>query len=248
MKASLLFLFAAVLATCAIAQTPDANAATTPVRITENVHVSKMVDTPYPWRAEQEQIQGRVVLDVTVAPDGKVKSTQVISGNEILAAGFQDAVKKWKFEPQKVNGQAVTFITRVGMNFVLHGKVLKDEKLPATPAPPQTASADSNSSTPAAAKPDRVRVSSGVASGNLIYKVQPVYPMAAVANHVQGIVILHAVIGRNGTMEKLEVVSGPEELVEAAKGAVEQWRYGPYLLNGVPVEVDTKIQVNFNLR
>src|SRR4051812_30053258 len=66
MKTSLLFLFAAVLATCAIAQTPDANAPTTPVRITENVHVTKMVDTPYPLRAEQEQIQGRVVLDVTV--------------------------------------------------------------------------------------------------------------------------------------------------------------------------------------
>jgi TonB family protein len=247
MKTSLLFLFAAALATCAIAQTAAPTTPPMPVRIAENVHVSKMVDTPYPLRAEQEQIQGRVVLDVTVAADGKVKSTQVISGNEILAAGFQDAVKKWKFEPQKVDGRAIPFITRVGMNFVLHGNVLKDEKLAAIPTPPQTASADSNASPPAA-KPDRVRVSSGVASGNLIYKVQPVYPMAAVANHVQGTVILHAVIGRDGIIEKLEVVSGPDELTKAAVGAVEQWRYRPYLLNGVPVEVDTKIQVNFNLR
>jgi TonB family protein len=231
-----------LLVVCASAQMPEAKPDGTPLRITQGVHVTKMVDTPYPIRAEQEQIQGRVVLDVTVAADGKVKSTEVISGNQILASAFQDAVKKWKFEPQKVNGQAVPFITRVGMNFALYGKVLKDETPPVTAAPQQNPSPDPDSNAP-----DRVRVSSGVAHGNLIYKVQPVYPKAAVANHVQGAVILHAIIGRDGIMKLVEVVSGPPELVEAAKGAVEQWRYRPYLLNGSPVEVDTKIQVNFNL-
>jgi TonB family protein len=241
------FLLPLILATGAIAQTSDANAPTTPVRVTENVKVTKMVDTVYPLRAQQEQIQGRVVLDVTVAPDGKVKHIDVISGDEVLAGAFKDAVKRWQFEPHLVEGKAVPFITRVGMNFALQGNVLKDEKVA---VPPQAASpsADSANSAPATGKPDRIRVSSGVATGNLIYKVQPVYPIAASANHVQGAVILQALIGRDGMIKKLEVISGPEELTKAAVGAVEQWRYRPYLLNGVPVEVDTKIQVNFNLR
>src|SRR3954470_12735093 len=133
MKTSILFLFAVVLATCAIAQTPDANAPTTPVRVTENVKVKKMVETVYPLRAQQKQIQGRVVLDVTVAADGKVTKTEVISGDASLAAAFKDAVKHWQFEPQLVGGKAVPFITRAGMNFALHGNVLKDEKVAVPP-------------------------------------------------------------------------------------------------------------------
>ncbi len=203
---------AAAFVQTAIAQSPEAKPVASPVRITQNVQVKKMVETPYPLRAQQEQIQGRVVLDVIVAADGKVKGTEVISGNPVLASALQDAVKKWKFEPQTVNGQAIPFITRVGMNFALHGNILKDETAAAMPAPQQNASADPNS------RPDRVRVSSGVAAGNLIYKVQPVYPAEAQANHVQGLVVMHVIIGTDGIIKQLDIVSGPEELQQAAEG------------------------------
>jgi protein TonB len=90
-----------------------------------------------------------------------------------------------------------------------------------------------------------VRVSSGVATGNLINKIQPIYPAIAKAAHVQGTVILHAIISKAGTIENLTVESGPPMLRQAAIDGVRQWRYKPYLLNGEPTEVDTTITVNF---
>jgi len=100
---------------------------------------------------------------------------------------------------------------------------------------------------PTVATPDRVRVSSGVASGNLVNKVQPVYPPIARTNRIAGQVILHAIISKSGNIENLQVVSGHPMLTQAALDAVRQWKYKPYMLNGEPVEVETTIQVNFNL-
>jgi protein TonB len=94
---------------------------------------------------------------------------------------------------------------------------------------------------------DRVRVSSGVASGNLINKVQPLYPPIARTNRIAGQVVLHALISKSGNIENLQVVSGHPMLTQSALEAVRQWKYKPYLLNGEPVEVETTIQVNFNL-
>lgn len=83
--------------------------------------------------------------------------------------------------------------------------------------------------------------------GLLIHKVTPEYPQLARMARQQGTVVLHAIIGRDGTIQQLQVVSGPPLLVRAAAEAVQQWRYRPYILNGQPVEVDTQITVNFKL-
>jgi protein TonB len=83
--------------------------------------------------------------------------------------------------------------------------------------------------------------------GNLIHRVQPAYPPLAVQTRTQGQVVLRAVISREGTIEKLQVVSGHPLLVRAALEAVRQWRYRPYVLNGEPVEVETQVTVNFVL-
>ena len=95
--------------------------------------------------------------------------------------------------------------------------------------------------------PPKLRVSSGVASGMLVYQVKPQYPPLAVQSHIQGTVVLQAVIGKDGTVEDLHLVSGHPMLAGAAIEAVKQWRYRPYLLNNEPVEVDTQINVNFKL-
>jgi TonB family protein len=90
-----------------------------------------------------------------------------------------------------------------------------------------------------------VRVSAAVVAGMALSKPDPVYPAEAKAAHVQGAVILHAIISKQGAIEKLEVISGNGMLVNSARDAVSQWTYKPYLLNGQPVEVETSITVNY---
>lgn len=92
-----------------------------------------------------------------------------------------------------------------------------------------------------------VRVSSRVVAGMLVKKVNPVYPKEARKKHVQGIVMLHAFISKQGDITQLEVVSGDPLLASAALDATRQWKYRPYVFQGQPVEVETEIQVNFTL-
>jgi len=93
----------------------------------------------------------------------------------------------------------------------------------------------------------RTRVGGAVQAAKLINRVQPMYPPLARQTRISGTVKLHAIIGKNGVVEQLQVVSGHPLLVQSALDAVKQWRYQPTLLNGEPVEVDTEIDVIFSL-
>lgn len=97
---------------------------------------------------------------------------------------------------------------------------------------------------PTVAPPTRVRISS-LAQAQLINRVEPVYPRTASLIHLQGVVQLHALIAKDGTIQSLTVISGHPLLAAAALDAVRQWRYRPYLLNNEPVEVETFITVTF---
>jgi TonB family protein len=94
----------------------------------------------------------------------------------------------------------------------------------------------------------RLRIDSGVSEGLLISQVPPVYPPLARQARIQGTVVLEAVIGKDGGIESLSLVSGHPMLIPAAMDAVKQWRYRPYLLNGRPVLVLTHINVDFTLQ
>jgi len=83
--------------------------------------------------------------------------------------------------------------------------------------------------------------------GDLTHKVQPTYPALARSARIQGIVVLQAMISKQGTIENLKVLSGHPMLAPAAIEAVRQWRYRPYILNNEPVEVETQITVKFSL-
>jgi periplasmic protein TonB len=95
--------------------------------------------------------------------------------------------------------------------------------------------------------PKRIRISQGVTRGMLIHKVEPAYPKIAVGARITGVVQLKAIIGKDGDIRELQVVSGHPMLVPAAIAAVKQWRYRPFLLNGEPVEVETFVTVTFQL-
>jgi len=92
-----------------------------------------------------------------------------------------------------------------------------------------------------------LRISQGVAQGFLVHEVRPVYPPLARQARIQGTVMLQAIIGKDGSIENLRLVSGHPMLAPAAIEAVRQWRYRPYKLNGQPVEVETQVTVNFLL-
>jgi len=98
-----------------------------------------------------------------------------------------------------------------------------------------------------AAKPGPVKISDGVTAGILLAPIRPVYPPIAVAARREGVVIIHAIISKTGTIESANVVSGPMMLQGAAIDAIRTAHYRPYLLNGQPTEVDTTFSVVFRL-
>jgi protein TonB len=93
----------------------------------------------------------------------------------------------------------------------------------------------------------RTRVAARVAEANLIPDVPPQYPPDAGRARIEGTVVLMAMIGKDGTVKDVRVESGLPILAQAAIDAVKQWRYKPYLMNGQPVEVDSRITINFTL-
>jgi protein TonB len=105
----------------------------------------------------------------------------------------------------------------------------------------------SNLPPPPKAAPSRIRVGGNVQAAKMVRQIMPVYPPIAKTAHISGTVMLHAVIGKDGTVQNLEYVSGPPLLMKSAMDAVKQWRYQPTQLNGEPVEVDTTISVVFTL-
>ncbi len=93
---------------------------------------------------------------------------------------------------------------------------------------------------------DRVQMSQPT-SPTVAKSVAPDYPLLARQMKVQGAVTLQALISREGAIQELQVLSGPSILATAAREAVRQWRFKPYLLNGEAVETQAKITVNFTI-
>ena len=96
------------------------------------------------------------------------------------------------------------------------------------------------------AKPARIRVGTSVAMSQLIRQVNPVHSPENRQKHLQGTVLLHIVIDRDGSVVRAEPVSGPPELTQESVDAVRQWLFKPTLLNGDPVEVDTTVTIVFS--
>jgi TonB family protein len=97
-------------------------------------------------------------------------------------------------------------------------------------------------------EPENVMESSPTAAeGSLVRRVEPQYPEAARQQNIQGTVVLEAHINAQGGVQDVQMVSGPGLLAQAATDAVKQWKFKPRLVNGTPVEMQTRITLNFRL-
>jgi TonB family protein len=95
--------------------------------------------------------------------------------------------------------------------------------------------------------PKRVTIGGNVQQAKLTYQPRPEYPALAKQARISGVVHLQALIGVDGSVKALSLISGHPLLVQASMEAVQQWKYQTTLLNGDPVEVVTQIDVNFTL-
>jgi protein TonB len=120
------------------------------------------------------------------------------------------------------------------------GGLLRESVIQPPPAPIVKATPPTPPSAP-------VPVGGDVQAGKLIFGPKPAYPQLARTTRAEGTVRIQAVIGRDGAIRNVQLISGPPLLVAAAMEAVRQWRYRPTLLNGQPVEVITVVDVNFTL-
>ena len=93
----------------------------------------------------------------------------------------------------------------------------------------------------------RIRVGAVVQQSNLLTSVHPIYPPLAQQARIQGVVRFNALIGKDGHVANVALISGHPLLVSAAEEAVKQWVYRPTLLNGDPIEVATVVDVQFTL-
>jgi TonB family protein len=214
-----------------------------PVRVSSGVMAGNMenvVNPVYPAEAKAKHVQGVVILHAIISKTGDIENLEVISGPELLRQSAIDAVGRWRYKPYLLNGEPTEVETTINVNYTFSAPQSPSPmSMPAEGSPPAVVGAPGQTIGP-------VRVSGGVAAGMLILKVDPVYPQDAKDAHVQGAVVLRAIISKTGTIRDLQVVSGPPELTDSAKDAVNQWRYKPYLLNGEPTEVETTITVNYS--
>jgi TonB family protein len=190
----------------------------------------KISNAIYPLQAREQKTQGRVIAMMLVSENGDVENVQVFKADAMLSQAAEETIRQWKFKPVTKDGKAVPVIAKVTFNFALGNE---DQQGIA----PDVA--------PATDFPQHVRVSQSVMQGLLLNKVNPEYPAAAKANHVQGVVTLAMMISKDGTITDVQVESGPPELTAASVDALRQWRYKPYLLLGRPVEVQATAQFNF---
>jgi TonB family protein len=100
---------------------------------------------------------------------------------------------------------------------------------------------------PAGLKTQMAKQGASLKIGQLLSRVDPVYPGDAETQQIEGTVKLHAIIGQDGAIESVEPRGGPALLTSAASDAVRQWRFTPSSIGGQPVEAEEDITIIFQL-
>jgi TonB family protein len=93
-----------------------------------------------------------------------------------------------------------------------------------------------------------IKVPANVTAASIVTQTMPEYPEKARAGRIQGEVVLHAIIDKEGKISEVQILSGDDVLAQSAVEAVRQWRYKPMLVDGEVKEVDTTITLTFSLK
>jgi TonB family protein len=214
------------------------------IRVGGNVQASKLVNhvlPVYPPLAKQARIQGVVRFQVVIGRDGRIQEIQLLTGHPLLIPAAQEAVKQWVYQPTLLNGRPVEVVTQVDVAFTLSGEAAPSSPQPQAAEPPPAASSARSGAI------QRVRVGGNIQASKLVSHVRPVYPPLARQARIQGVVQFTVLIGTDGHVENIQLISGHPLLVPAAQEAVKQWVYQPTFLNGGEVEVLTQVDVAFSL-
>jgi TonB family protein len=177
------------------------------------------VNPVYPEAARIERISGMVVLETIIDHTGAVRDIKVLKPlPQGLSEAAVDAVKQWVFKPGTINGEAVDVVFNLTINF----------KLESGDAP--------------------LRVGGDVRAPVVVEKVEPSYTEEARKARISGIVIIEAIIGRDGVVKNASVLKPlPFGLDQAAVDAVKHWTFKPGTLDGKPVDVIFNLIVQFKL-
>jgi TonB family protein len=203
------------------------------------VEAPKLLSSPsamYPSLARARNVEGTVVVDAVVDVTGKVSETEVVSGPEILRQSAVDAVRSWKYQPGRLDGRPVAVHTKVNIEFRASGQ---DAVTGGTVTVPPVSSAAPASVTVTGAR---------LEAPELIASPSAIYPATARANHVEGVVVMDALVDATGKVTQVKAISGPAPLQQAAVDALRSWKYQPARQDGQPVAQHTQVSISFRLQ
>ena len=161
-------------------------------------------------------------------------------------ATAMNAVRQWEFAPTLLNGQAIPVVAVMAVEFPGDEKNTgKAGAAPPVPPPPPLALPPPGHEP---LDPSAVRIGDGSTSPTKFVDVRPIYPPSAKEAKIQGVVVLEALIGADGKVERAVVRRSVPELDQAAIDAVRQWVFAPTLINGQPAKVIVTATVDFSLQ
>jgi TonB family protein len=213
----------------------------------------------YGYGVMNSNISGQIVIAFTIDKTGKVTHAMVVDRDlwgrksvnvedPHLRQTSLDAVKQWTYRPYLLNGAPVDIDTSVALLFDFSHPTSPIVKLgEAAPTPP-TSAAPSNTVDAGKSRVGefgKPLIDPRVAETKLTGRVEPQYPQMAKIARIQGDVVLHILIDKQGHVAQVQQRSGHPILIQAAKDAVSKWDYQPFLLNGQPTEVETLVTVKF---
>lgn len=240
--------------------TPVASAPPQPLRVGGNIREPRKtlnVAPTYPQAAREAGIEGIVILEATIDTDGSVANVRVLRSIPDLDQAAINAIRQWRYEPTRLNGEPVAVMMTVTVSFSLTPSAHSTFRIAAPEGSGRSAASAVGGAGVVPGRPslyragptlfDIPRVGGAIAEPRKVRNVPAVYPKLAQASRVSGTVIMDAMIDAHGNVVNVNVLRSVPMLDQAAIDAVRQWKYEPARLDGVPTAVMMTVVVNFTL-